>query len=196
MLQYTDAAWMDDESGPSAHVRHNIEGLTEMFPPAYLLSFVMDDPAEPIHHALDLESIIRSRMPAVLGFSLRFDEFETSELATMRRELFAYKRTRPIVRDATTMLLSGQIDDAGKRSPDSLEHVSSRTGDAAVYLFAAPGQSASALSWPLLLDPNALYTVRGRASQMTATGSALMANGLDAPRSSSAAAVVVLSRQP
>src|SRR5437763_8841619 len=28
MLRYTDAAWMDDRTAPSAHVRHNLEGLT------------------------------------------------------------------------------------------------------------------------------------------------------------------------
>jgi len=37
MVQY-----MDDTSGPSTRVRHNLEGLNAVFPPAYLLSFVMD----------------------------------------------------------------------------------------------------------------------------------------------------------
>jgi len=34
MLRYTDVAWMDDRTAPSVHVRHNIEGLTAVFPPA------------------------------------------------------------------------------------------------------------------------------------------------------------------
>ena len=28
MLRYTDAAWMDDRTAPSVHVRHNLEGLS------------------------------------------------------------------------------------------------------------------------------------------------------------------------
>ena len=37
-LRYSDATWMDDRTQPSAHVRHNLEGLSTVFPPAYLLS--------------------------------------------------------------------------------------------------------------------------------------------------------------
>ena len=197
MLQYTESAWMDDVSGPSTRVRHNLEGLTQMFPPGYLLSFVMDDPSEPIHHASDLEMIIRSRMPGILGFSLRFDEFESSELATMRREVLSYRRTRPVIRDAMPVLLSAQVDPAGSRASDSLELVSSRTGDAVAYLFAAQGQTVASMSWPVLLNPDVTYGVGGRGSRVQVLGSALMADGLEAPRgSSSAARVVVLSRQP
>ena len=194
MLRYTDAAWMDDVSGPSTRVRHNLEGLTAMFPPAYLLSFVMDDPAEPIHGSPDLEAIIRSRMPGILGFSLRFDEFGSSEVATMRREVFGYKRTRPILRDAMTTLLGEQADAAGSRAPDSMEHISRRTGDAAVYLFAGQGQRVSSTTWPLLLDPDASYAVGGR-GRTPVPGSSLMTDGLETS-DSSAARVVVLSRQP
>src|SRR6185369_9520745 len=39
MLRYSDVGWMDDRTAPSALVRRNIEGLTAIFPPAYLLSF-------------------------------------------------------------------------------------------------------------------------------------------------------------
>src|SRR5207237_6367330 len=56
MLRYTDVAWMDDRTAPSVHVRHNIEGLSAVFPPAYLLSFVTDQDAEPLHDAPDLRS--------------------------------------------------------------------------------------------------------------------------------------------
>jgi alpha-galactosidase len=38
MLRYSDAGWMDDRTAPSVHVRHNLEGLSVVFPPAYLLS--------------------------------------------------------------------------------------------------------------------------------------------------------------
>ena len=43
MLRYSDVAWMDDRTTPSVKVRHNIQGLSALFPPAYLLSFAMAD---------------------------------------------------------------------------------------------------------------------------------------------------------
>jgi alpha-galactosidase len=61
MMRYTDVAWMDDRTAPSSHVRHNIQGLSTIFPPAYLLSFVTDAEAEPLHNAVDLPLYFRSR---------------------------------------------------------------------------------------------------------------------------------------
>ena len=61
MMAYTDTAWMDDRTSPASHVRHNIEGLTFAFPPAYLLSFLIDADGEPIAGAADLPLLVRSR---------------------------------------------------------------------------------------------------------------------------------------
>src|SRR5256885_7288641 len=69
MLAYTDVAWMDDRTSPSTHVRHNLEGLTAAFPPAYLLSFVIDSEVEPIRGGNDFPLVIRSSMPGVLGMT-------------------------------------------------------------------------------------------------------------------------------
>ncbi|MDO8834954.1 MAG: alpha-galactosidase, partial [Vicinamibacterales bacterium] len=74
MAQFTDVAWMDDQSAPSAHVRHNIEGLSQIFPPAYLLSFLMAGPEEPVVDAPDLLLYARSRMPGMLGLCFRAGE--------------------------------------------------------------------------------------------------------------------------
>ena len=46
MLRYSDVGWMDDRTTPSVKVRHNIQGLSALFPPGYLLSFAMDDHQE------------------------------------------------------------------------------------------------------------------------------------------------------
>ncbi len=62
MARYTDVAWMDDRTAPSVHVRHNVQGLSIVFPPAYLLSFVTDHESEPLHDAPDLPLYFRSRM--------------------------------------------------------------------------------------------------------------------------------------
>ena len=39
---------MDDRTVPSVHVRHNLEGLSEIFPPSYLLSYAMPSAEEPM----------------------------------------------------------------------------------------------------------------------------------------------------
>ena len=41
LMRYTDVGWMDDRTSPSAHVRHNLQGLTTFLPPAYLLSYLI-----------------------------------------------------------------------------------------------------------------------------------------------------------
>src|SRR5262249_18790869 len=65
-----DTAWMDDRTGPSVVERHNIEGLIAAFPPAYLLSFLVNSPDEPMDDAdADVAHQVRSRMPGVLGMS-------------------------------------------------------------------------------------------------------------------------------
>jgi alpha-galactosidase len=77
LLRYTDVAWMDDHSTPSVHVRHNLEGLASVFPPAYLFSFLLSDDSESLHDGWDLPLYFRSRMPGLLG--LAFSDADLSE---------------------------------------------------------------------------------------------------------------------
>jgi alpha-galactosidase len=197
MLQYTDAGWMDDVSAPSTHVRHNLEALLAVFPPAYLLSFVMDDPDEPVHRA-DLESIVRSRAPGVLGFSLRPEEFSEAELLTMRREIFDYKRRRDILREGLPILLAPQVPAGGSLETDAVQIVSGVTGDAAIYAFAGSGRSLDRTIWPLSLDPDALYLTPGRRGMALGTGAGLMSSGIGLPpsREASSAIIVITRRSP
>jgi hypothetical protein len=74
MLQFSDVAWMSDHTGPSVHVRHNLEGLSAVFPPAYLLSFVIDQGEEPLHRPADISLYFRSRMQGALGLSFAMGE--------------------------------------------------------------------------------------------------------------------------
>ena len=83
MLRYTDTAWMDDRTAPSVHVRHNIQGLGAVFPPAYLLSFVTDHDTEPLHDSPDLSLYFRSRMDGVLGLCFLQRELDDTDLATI-----------------------------------------------------------------------------------------------------------------
>src|SRR6185295_18409634 len=71
MLRYTDVGWMDDNTTPSIKVRHNIQGLSLIFPPAYLLSFLANLGWEPLHNSPDLPMYVRSRMQGVMGLSFQ-----------------------------------------------------------------------------------------------------------------------------
>src|SRR5262249_11331160 len=94
MARYTDAAWVDDRTAPSAHVRHNVEGLSAVFPPAYLLPFLVDSQTDPLHGAPDLLLYLRSRMEGAFGLSLRAGQFTAAESAAVAHEIDLYKTLR------------------------------------------------------------------------------------------------------
>jgi alpha-galactosidase len=196
MLQYTDSAWMDDVTSPSSHVRHNLEGLSAVFPSGWLLSFVMDDPDEPIHGADDLMLILRSRMAGVLGFSIRTSDFQNAELAAIRREVSAYKRFRSILTDGAATLLTPQVPAGGGVDADVIQVMSEVTGDVVMFMYDGAGQAPARVALPKGLDPDALYATQWRRGMAVMSGGSLLANGLELPPDSpSAAHVVVLTRR-
>ena len=108
MLRFTDVAWMDDRTAPSVHVRHNIQGLSAVFPPAYLLSFVTDHDTEPLHDAPDLSLYFRSRMSGALGLCFRWRSFTEDEDAGMAQEIAIYKAARATITMSAGSLLTRQ----------------------------------------------------------------------------------------
>src|SRR5206468_10791255 len=108
MLRYTDVAWMDDRTAPSVHVRHNLEGLSTAFPPAYLLSFVTNHDGEPVHDAPDLSLYFRSRMGGALGLCFLTAELSEADAAQIAREVDIYKNVRATLSVAAGALLSPQ----------------------------------------------------------------------------------------
>ncbi len=181
MLQYTDAGWMDDVSGPSAHVRRNLQGLGAVFPVRYLLSFVMDDPSEPIHQAADLPLYFRSRMAGALGVSLIGAEFGDDELADMAREIALYKRLRDAGPDPVLALLTGQVDEPAGASWDAVQLSTREIGSGVVFAFRGSGADAHMRVRPMNLWPGVFYqlsTPRGRALDRV-DGAALMEDGVE-----------------
>jgi alpha-galactosidase len=112
MLRYSDTAWMDDRTTPSVKVRHNIQGLSAVFPPAYLMSFVMSDPDEPLRNAQDLSLLFRSRMSGILGLCFRTADLDEDETAAMRQEIDNYRALRDALRTASGTLLTAQASSA------------------------------------------------------------------------------------
>ena len=196
MLRYTDAAWMDDRTAPSVHVRHNIEGLSAMFPPAYLLSFVTDHDTEPLHDSPDLSLYFRSRMAGALGLCFRSDGLSESDLAGIAHEIDIYKAMRGTQSAAAAALLTPQAQPDQGPAWDVLQE--SASGDAQSLLCAYQSdQGTNTITVkPTGLIPDASYEVQSvdTGSLGTATGAALMADGIQLVQSPNTAAHILLLR--
>lgn len=196
MLRYTDVGWMDDDTGPSAHVRHNLQGLGALFPTHYLLSFVIDDPAELIHQASDMALYFRSRMPGALGLTLIGAEFGEDDVRQMNREIDLYKRIRAAVPNPVMRLLTPQAHEgAPPEAWDAVQLTSRETGGHVVLAFGGYGDEQTTTIWPVSLDPDARYQVqspRGR-DIGTFTGATLMNDGFQLGGLYSAGHVVFLT---
>jgi alpha-galactosidase len=180
MLRYTDAAWMDDLTAPSVHVRHNLEGLSEMFPPGYLLSFVTDHAGESIENAQDLPLYFRSRMAGILGLCFRGGDLSDSDAAGIQNEIATYKSARSTQSDGSAALLSPQANFSNGPAWDVLQETSAN-GAVLVYAFENGGAgSDSTIVVPRDLKVGVTYFVRSADAGALgeATGADLMANGI------------------
>ncbi len=199
MLRYTDAAWMDDRTTPSGHVRHNIEGLSVLFPPAYLLSFVINSADEPLTDAPDLSLYFRSRMMGGLGLSFRTEGFSDDDLAAIRQEIAMDTTIRDVQRGAAGIILSPQAQTTGGPGWDVFQETSA--GAQRVLIFAVqsdPGVTSVTVK-PAGLSSNTLYEVRSADIGVigAATGEELAATGIDVPQASTGAAhLLILTAQP
>lgn len=197
MLSYSDIGWMDDRSAPSLFVRHNLEGLATVFPPAYLFSFVMGNSAEPLARAPDLALVARSRMPGVMGLSVRTNELAESEFFLLADEIAIYKRLRPILREGSASLLLPQTPRSDATGWDALQITSATSGDAVIFAFANPGAPGRALLRPRGLEPEARYRVESIDVGLlgVVSGAELTVNGVELNDSPISAAHILLLRR-
>jgi alpha-galactosidase len=197
MLRYTDTAWMDDNSRPAEHVRHNLEGLTTFFPPGYLLSFVEDKAPEPLVNPPDLPLFTRSRMPGILGLTYLADRLTDTALAALSQEIGIYKTFRATVTTASGMLLTPQTLPTNGPGWDSLEELDAVSGNVIIFAFQNDRSAASVTVLPVGLQAGAAYNVftADGTSIGGANGSDLLTNGI-AIVSSPASAAHVLLLQP
>jgi alpha-galactosidase len=194
MLRYTDTAWMDDRSGPAAHVRHNLQGLTMVFPPAYLLSFVNNDASEPLASPPDLQLYARSRMPGILGLSYRVADLTDADRAGVSQELSVYKTFRDIVRDASGMLLTGQVRATDGPAWDSLEELVTSSGKVVIFAYQNDPGTSRITVLPTGLESGTVYvvTTANGTSLGSATGAELSTDGIEINASPVSAAHVLL----
>jgi len=194
MLRYTDVAWMDDRTAPSVHVRHNVEGLSAVFPPAYLLSFVIDHDGEPLHDAPDLSLYFRSRMAAALGLCFRSAELTEGDAAGMTREIDIYKSVRTVLGGAAGSLLSPQAAADNGPAWDVLQEAASGSGETLLHVFQSDTGVVNVNVKPTGLTPDTRYEVRSVDTGVlgTASGADLMAHGIDVLQSPNSAAHLLI----
>jgi len=195
MLRYTDTAWMDDHTSPALHVRHNLQGLMTFFPPAYLLSFVLND-GEPIVNSPDLGLFLRSRMPGILGLTYRSSELAESDRDRLAHEISVYKSIRDIVANASGALLTGQAAPESGPPWDAVQEVDATSGNALVFAFQDDAAAAGIVRPLRGLTPDAVYTITTADGQPlgTATGASLMSDGLQIDESFESAARLFVLR--
>jgi hypothetical protein len=184
---------MDDVTAPSSHVRHNLEGLGTIFPPAYLPSFVTNGEFESFREGSDRTLEFRSRMTGMLGLTWRSSEFEDDDLEEVAAEVATAKAIRGAVPAAASFMLTDQARADGSGEVDAVQLYSPAAKTSAVFVYAGDG-----LDWFRVrlqgLEPETLYlisTVRGE-ELAEATGAELMTKGVEIVNSSDSGAQVVL----
>ena len=179
MLRYSDTAWMDDRTAPSAIVRHNLQGLYELFPPAYLLSFALAGPGEPMHDGPDLAMYLRSRMAGVLGLTVRAGELDEGDEDVILGEVGLYQEIADILRRSSGVLLTEQTA-GGEPDWDAVECVTDG-GTAIIFAYQRdPGVSRVTLK-PQGLRASRTYEVVSADAGVigTAKGAALLNDGIE-----------------
>jgi alpha-galactosidase len=179
LLAYTDSAWMDDSTSPSEHVRHNIEGLSYAFPPAYLLSFVIDSEEEPIAGGADLPQIVRSRDPGVLGLTYRWEDLDPDTSLALAAEIARYKLLRDTITQSAAMLLSVQAP-LQQDGWDVVQEVSGDQRNALIFAFKSTADDGQIVVTPQNLTSGATYDVTSLDNGVmgSATGADLMRDGV------------------
>ena len=180
MLAYTDTAWMDDRTAPASLVRHNLEGLTFAFPPAYLLSFLIDADGEPMAGAVDLPLLSRSRMPGVLGLTYRTDQLMDDTGEQLAAEIRQYKSFRNDIATANASLLSDQAP-VDETSWDVIQEVAEGARTAMIFAFKGNADDGRLVVRPRGLLAGAIYDVSSLDAGPlgAASGDSLMQDGVE-----------------
>jgi hypothetical protein len=172
---------MDDRTSPSAHVRHNLQGLTTFLPPAYLLSYLLHDANEPMHEAADLALYARSRMPGVFGLSFPPESLDERDMEKLRLETDRWKALRQVQQTASAVLVSPQVLGTQSGAWDGTLLISPGLDQAVLYAFQNDGEVTGVNLRMRGLERTFEYVVRsdreGEVDVMT--GASLMDDGLE-----------------
>jgi alpha-galactosidase len=193
MMRYSDVGWMDDRTAPSVHVRHNIQGLSVVFPPAYLLSFVTNYETEPLHESPDLSLYLRSRMTSVLGLCFRATELTEGDTNAVMHEIDVYKIMRDTLLGAAAALLSQQALAENGPAWDVLQETAQGSQQVLISAFQTDMSVDKITIKPVGLVPYMEYLVQSvdTGALGSAMGSDLMADGIDVYQSPNTASHIL-----
>jgi alpha-galactosidase len=180
-------------------VRHNLQGLSAVFPPAYLLSFVIDHPDEPLRHAADLSLYFRSRMQGAFGLSFRNEAFSDTDLKAMAAEIEIYKGIRGTLSLASASLLSSQATRVDGPPWDLLQETVMGAEQLLLNVVRSDIGLDRVIVKPIGLQPTTIYDVRSvdAGPLGSASGADLMQNGIEVMNASlSAAHVLIVTARP
>jgi len=198
MAAYADVAWMDDRTTPGAHVRHNLEGIGVVLPPAYLLSFVMDGEDEPLSGNDDLALMVRSRTPGVLGLAYRSENVGDDIGAALIRHVNEYKAMRNLVSNSSVTLFTEQAP-VDEFAWDAFQELAADGSGAIIFAFKGNSEEGTLHVRPHGLDPDAIYDIRSLDVGYIGaeTGDTMMQDGIGIIHGvSSRAHVLILTRRP
>jgi hypothetical protein len=172
---------MDDRTSPSVHVRHNLEGLSRLFPPGYLMSFVLDEPNSPLAESSDPIADIRSRMFGVLGFAHRSPGLRPWLSDLFAQAIVDYRGFRDILQDADAIPLGEQAPSADGSAWDAIEALNASTGEAVLFAYHQRDANDRVTLKPRGLRGNATYGVRSldTGDLGTSRGDDLMQDGIE-----------------
>jgi alpha-galactosidase len=192
MMQYTDVAWMSDQTSPSVRVRHNIEGLSLVFPPAYLLSFLVDVGWEPLHNPPDLALYARSRMMQRFGLSARTLWLSDADIDAISGQIAFYKRLRPLLTAGSMSALTAQAN--GDETQWDVVQETGAAGGVAIFAFNGAAAPPTTVVSPVNIPASTLFQVVSIDGSIrgTLSGADLAASGVSLSRSSSTAAQILL----
>src|SRR4030095_14707184 len=126
-------------------------------PPAYLLSFLTNHDAEPLHESPDLLLYVRSRMAAALGLCFRGDELSEADTANLAHEIEIYKNVRATISTGSASLLTQQatIDDGP--AWDVIQETASGLQQTLMYAYQTDQGVDRIRIRPVGLDPDVMY---------------------------------------
>jgi alpha-galactosidase len=190
LARLTDSAWMDDRSSPSVHVRRNLHGLLRLFPAAYLYSFVMPHPDEPIRGADDIPLLVRSRLPGMVGLAVSLDELNERETNELHQQFALVKSLRDAQGDAVSYVLTPRSGASGWEVVQQLSPASGRS----IIVAVTNGARDSMVVSPRGVQDHLLYELRSadRGPIGRIRGDDLAAGGVTIVRAPESAAQVLV----
>jgi len=196
ILRYSDVAWMDDRTSPPIRVRHNLEGLSSVLPPGYLLSFVLDAVDRRLADSPDPIADIRSSMFGVLGFAFRSPGLRDWLADLFRQAIVDYSQFRDILERADTILLTEQAPAPDESAWDAVEVLNGSTGEAVLFAFHQENANDRVRLSPRGLRPDVTYRVTSldAGDLGTSRGDDLMADGIEIVQGSGTQAHILVLR--